>query len=177
LTSLHNRQQLHSRIYVQDLPAAPVSTWARDEGTLLLQGLRDAYDRFAGDLVEEFFLEPSIRVRGMEPVSTSRYGVGSISGTVPMFVWSALDGRSQQAGDDVDYELAIKPADTQDYSYHLTTKPRLVLPDQLQTCTIYLWKVRARYLNFGTAVHSRWSPDYRFKTPCKKRTKGTKGTI
>jgi hypothetical protein len=166
LVSLHSGQQLHSRIYVQNLPAAPVSAWASDDARALLSDLRGAYDSFAAELVQEFFLQPSIRVQGREPVSTSRYGVGSISGTVPMFVWSAFDGRSRSASDDVNYELAIKAEGDAEYSNHFSTKPRMFLPDPLQTCQVYQWKVRAHYLNFNIPSQSNWSSGYRFKTPC-----------
>jgi len=167
LTGLAQGRTLHSRIYVQDLPAASVSAWARDDASTLHAALQSAYLNVTQELVDEFFLEPSVRVRGLEPVSNNRFRVGSITGTVPLFVWSALDGRSGRAGDEVDYELAIKIHSADQYKHHFTTKPQLVLPDPLEHCRTYQWKVRARYESFGAPTESHWSPDYRFRTPCR----------
>jgi hypothetical protein len=168
LTRLDSHQVLASRTYHRDSAgSAAVSAWAEDNGKALLDRLSDTYTQVANEVAREFFLEPAIRVQGLEPVSKGKFRVGSISGTRPMFVWSVLDGKYQTPQTPVEYEIAIQPKGSREPSIHRVTRTRMVPAEPLAKCRTYQWRVGAHYTSFGSQTQSNWSPDYRFKTPCK----------
>lgn len=168
LTHLASGRKLFSRIYVRDLPFAPVSRWAMDDAAELKQKLRQAFGNMADELVAEVFLQPAMCAYGIQPVSTGRYRVGTISGTVPLFVVNAVDGRTFNPTGKVEYELDVWRAQ---HEPHLSTRsrtPGLALPDPLAGCSVYKWRVRVHYRSFSEPEKSQWSPEYRFKTPCRR---------
>jgi hypothetical protein len=168
LTSLVSGQSLAIRKYWRELPPRAVSDWAGDGGSVLTNALHEQFADIAREMADDLFLYPAIRVHGVEPVSRRRFGAGTISGRRPMFVWSALDGGNGTPAQAVEYELAIA-ADRQANPVSFRThKMRYVPPDSLEACRTYSWKVRAHYLSFGEPTTSQWSPEYRFKTPCRK---------
>lgn len=168
LTSLSNGQSLATRKYWRELPSRAVSEWAGDGGNVLAGALFEQFADIAREMAEDFFVRPAIRVQGVEPVSRRRYSTGTISGRRPMFVWSALDGGKGTPAEDVEYELAIAADRNADPLSFRTHNMRYVPPESLESCRTYSWKVRAHYLSFGEPTTSQWSPDYRFKTPCKR---------
>ncbi|HEY5646665.1 MAG TPA: hypothetical protein VIS76_12020, partial [Pseudomonadales bacterium] len=163
-----NRPDLdRTRHYSERLSERAVSSWAKNDGRLLLADLDASYAETAADVVDDFFLKKAIRVQGIEPVSRG-WSAGTISGTLPMFVWSARDGARQQPDDDVNYEVMIYAGRKAPESGTLTKTSRYVPPEPLQACRTYNWRVRAHYESFGQPEVSDWSPGYRFKTPCKR---------
>jgi len=146
----------------------PVSSWAQDDGRRLLSELDAGYEVVAGRMVDDLFLSKAIRVQGLEPVSKG-WLAGSISGTLPMFVWSARDGSTDEPGADVEYEVLVYSGSKAPETGTRTKTTRYVPPEALQACTRYRWQVRAHYRSFGQPMASEWSPTYRFKTACAKR--------
>jgi hypothetical protein len=155
-----------SQSYDERLPDRSVSSWARDGGRQALTDLDQSYQEVAAEIVDDFFLRKSIQVQGIEPVSKG-WSVGTISGTVPLFIWSARDGGDAQPGQDVDYEVMIYSGRTPPESGVRTGTMRYVPQTPLEGCQRYNWRVRAHYESFGSATTSDWSPVYRFKTPCR----------
>ena len=94
LTNLHSNRSLSSRRYFARTRKDNVSTWAAADAEGLKTELAANFTEMSAKIADEFFLAPAIRVEGLEPVSRQRFGVGEISGTVPLFIWSALDGAS-----------------------------------------------------------------------------------
>jgi hypothetical protein len=168
LTSLSSGRSLATRKYWRELPARAVSEWAGDGGGVLNHALQEQFADIAGEMADDLFLYPAIRVRGVEPVSRRRFSPGTISGQRPMFVWSALDGGNGEPAGNVEYELAIAVGKSAEPLSFRTRKMRYVPPNSLDACSTYSWKVRAHYLSFGEPATSQWSPEYRFKTPCKR---------
>lgn len=162
-----------SRTFAGRLSDRAVSSWAKDGGRQLLSDLDASYAETAEDIVEHYLLRKSVRVHGIEPVSRG-WSVGSISGTVPMFVWSARDGATEAAGPDVDYEVRVYTGNKPPDAGVRTAVSRFVPTEPLQACKRYHWQVRAHYESFGRPAQSDWSPVYRFKTPCRKRESGRK---
>ena len=156
-----------SRIYDERLADRAVSSWARDGGRLLLADLDMSYQATSEELIDDFFLRKAIRVQGMEPVSRG-WSTGTISGTVPMFIWSARDGARSQPGLDVNYELLIYTGRKVPETGIRTKTTRYIPSEPLQTCKRYRWQVRAPDESFGQPTQSDGSPTYRFKTPWKK---------
>jgi hypothetical protein len=170
LVSLDDGRVLESRYFEATTPARNVSDWAAESAQPLFDGLGVGFDEMAAEFVEVFFLAPSIRVQGLEPISPSPYRVGRIDTLQPLFLWGALDGNRQIAsGADVDYEVMIFPKGEEPGSGERTGATRYVRGEPLVACTRYEWKVRAHYEQFGAAAASEWTPTYRFKTPCEKR--------
>ena len=170
LVSLDDGRMLETRFFDATTPARNVSDWAAESAQPLFDGLGVGFDEMAAEIVEVFFLAPSIRVKGLEPVSASRYRVGRIDTLQPLFVWGALDGdRGIGAQDGVEYEVVVFPKGDVPGSGERTAATRFVTAEPLVACTSYQWKVRAHYQEFGAATSSEWTPTYRFKTPCEKR--------
>lgn len=167
LTNLATGQALAKRKYWRELPSKAVSEWAGEGGNVLTNALYEQFADIARDVADDLFLLPAIRVQGVEPVSRRRFSAGTISGRRPLFVWSALDGGNGTPAQSVEYELAIAADRKADPVSYRTRKMRHVPPDSLESCRAYSWKVRAHYLSFGEPTMSEWSPEYRFKTPCK----------
>lgn len=156
-----------SQTYDERLPDRAVSSWARDGGRQVLTDLDLSYQEIAAEIIDDFFLRKSIQVQGLEPMSKG-WSVGTISGTVPLFIWSARDGAHVAPGKDVDYEVMIYSGRTRPESGVRTKSMRYVPDVPLKACKRYNWKVRAHYENFGEPTASDWSPVYRFKTPCRR---------
>jgi len=154
-----------SRFYSGRLGPRTVSDWAGQQGQQLLTALDAEYEAVAGNIVDDFLVRKSIRVQGLEPVSTG-WAAGTISGTMPLFVWSARDGASAEPGADVTYEIRIYQGSQVPESGVSSTTTRYVPAEPLQACRRYRWQVRAHYVTFGEPVASDWTPVYRFKTPC-----------
>jgi len=168
LTRLANSELLVYRTYSAALRPRTVSSWAGDNGDLLLRDLDDAFSDIAEDMVDQFFVATPIRVRGLEPVSRGWLGTATISGTVPMFVWAGLDGQ-KPPGADVTYEVVVYPKGQAPERGVLTSATRHVPSEPLLACQQYRWKVRAHYDSFGDPAETEWTPEYRFRTPCDKR--------
>ncbi|NIP14844.1 MAG: hypothetical protein GWM88_08975 [Pseudomonadales bacterium] len=168
LTNLASGQTLATRKYWRELPSRAVSEWAGEGGNVLTNALYEQFADIAGDVADDLFLFPAIRVQGVEPVSRRRFSAGIISGRRPMFVWTAFDGARGEPAKGVEYELAIGAGKEADALSYRTPKMRYVPPNSLNACSTYSWKVRAHYLSFGEPATSEWSPEYRFKTPCRR---------
>ncbi len=168
LTSLASGRSLAVRKYWRELPPRAVSDWAGDGGSVLTNALHEQFADIAREMADDLFVYPAIRVQGVEPVSRRRFGVGTISGQRPMFVWSALDGGQGTPAPGVEYELAIAADKNAEPLSFRTSNMRYVPPDSLDACRTYSWKVRAHYLSFSEPTTSEWSPEYRFKTACKR---------
>ena len=156
------------RIFYRELASRSVSSWAKDGGREVLAGLDQSYEETASELLDYFFLDKSVLVQGMEPVSRG-WTVGTIGGTRPMFVWNARDGRLAPQEQHTEYELLLFTGSKAPEQGVRTAGPRYVPPEPLEACRQYSWQVRAHYESFGQPVASDWSPVYRFKTPCKRR--------
>jgi len=168
LTSLVSGQLLATRSYRGELAPRSVSDWARADGEALVAALNESFAEFTEDMAQELFVAPAIRVRGMEPVSRRRFRIGTISGLRPMFVWSALDGGNANPHESVEYEIVVAARSADTPARRMRTRGmHYVPPEPLQACRIYSWRVRAHYTSFGSRVTSEWTPEYRFKTPCK----------
>ncbi len=167
--TVFNRPDLsRSRIYGDRLQDRAVSSWAKHDGRQLLADLDTSYEETAREMIDDFFLKKAIRVQGMEPVSRG-WSVGTISGTVPMFVWSARDGAQAEPDPDVSYEVLIYRGNKPPETGIRSTTTRYVPAEPLKACKRYNWQVRAHYVSFGEPAQSEWSPVYRFKTPCRKQ--------
>ena len=167
LTTLDDDRPLATRQFYDHTSSRNVSAWAGNGGTPLLTDLADQFAGTAQEIADEFFLAPAIRVAGLEPVSRQRFGVGVINGTLPMFVWSSLDGRSEASSRNVEYEIMAFPRGSEPETGERTQTTHYVPAEPLQACKHYQWKVRAHYQSFGQPAMSDWSPTYRFRTPCK----------
>lgn len=154
------------RTYDARLPDRAVSSWAKDGGRQALGDLDASYEDMAGRMVDDFFLRKSIQVQGIEPVSRG-WSVGTISGTVPMFVWSAHDGAKDVPAPDVVYEVLVYTGSQAPDEGIRTETTRYVPAEPLKKCKRYRWRVRAHYETFGQPTQSNWSPVYQFKTPCR----------
>jgi hypothetical protein len=166
LRSLASGKVLAIRTHRRDLPARAVSSWAKQEGDELATALNQSFAGIAEDVVNELFLAPAIRVKGMEPVSRSRFQISRIPGTRPMFVWSALDGGLAAPQGDVEYEIVIAAKGQQEGQAFRTRTMRYTPTANLEGCRMYSWQVRAHYSSFGVPQTSAWTPEYRFKTEC-----------
>jgi hypothetical protein len=163
-----NRPDLtRTMTYDDRLESRAVSSWASNGGQQLLADLDVSYAKTAAEIVDDFFLRKAVRVQGIEPVSRG-WSVGTISGTVPMFVWSARDGAESAPDPEVDYEVRLYTGNKPPETGIMTQTTRYVPTEPLETCKRYRWQVRAHYQSFGTPAQSDWSPVYRFKTPCEK---------
>jgi len=167
LKTLDDDRLLERRRYDVVSADRNISGWARDDGGALLAELGERFAELSDDIAEEFFLAPAVRVAGLEPVTTRRFGTGEISGTVPLFVWSALDGAGAASRKDVEYEIEIYSGDEPAAVSARTHATRHVPSEPLRACQRYFWKVRAHYQEFGRSTASEWSPVYRFKTRCR----------
>jgi len=168
LTNLANGQLIAQRSYKRALQPKAISNWAHNEGGELTNSLSESFTSIADEISHELFLAPAIRVKGMEPVSPNSYRISTLPGERPLFVWSALDGNRVTPPDNVEYELSIAIQGDEPQRF-ITRAMRYIPPENLETCKVYAWQVRAHYTSFGTPVSSEWTPEYRFKTPCKKR--------
>jgi hypothetical protein len=167
LTNLHSNRSLTSRLYFAQTRQNNVSTWAAADAEALNTALAASFTEMSTKIADEFFLAPAIRVEGLEPVSRQRFGIGEISGTVPLFVWSALDGGSGPPSGQITYEIMVFPKGSKPETGERTSATRYVPAEPLLECKRYHWKVRAHYQSFGQPETSDWSPTYRFKTRCK----------
>ncbi len=166
LRALNDDRLLVTRQYYDQTRSRNVSAWAQNQGSPLMTELADEFASTSQQIADEFFLAPAIRVAGLEPVSRQRFGTGVISGTVPMFVWSSLDGQTDASSGGVEYEVMIFPKGPEPEAGERTRSTRYVPAEPLLACKRYQWKVRAHYQNFDQPAVSAWSPTYRFKTPC-----------
>lgn len=167
LISLSDRRMLVRRHVETTTPARNVSDWAAESASPLFADLDAGFDDMAAEVVDVFFLAPSIRVRGLEPVSRSSFRVGRINTLRPLFVWGVVDGErplEQHAG--VEYEVLVFPRGKSVEAGDRVAGARYVPGASLAACTTYEWKVRAHYTQFEDAATSDWTPEYRFKTPC-----------
>ncbi len=164
LTNLHTGTNLASRQWRQILPTQSVSSWAGNNGEGLALALDEDFDALAAETVAELFTRPAIRVRGLEPVSRGAFGVGTIPGRRPLFIWTALDGNGKAGRNAVRYELELRGRE--ETATYETDGTRFVPPELLLACERYRWRVRAHYQSFGTPASSAWTPEYRFKTAC-----------
>ncbi len=169
VTALIDERVLETRHYARQTADASVSSWARNNGEVLLTDLDKRFAEISEEIVSEFFIAPAIRVRGLEPVSSGWGRAGRISGLKPLFVWSALDGASDTPGADVDYEILLFTKKTNPAAGVRSRQMRYVFAENLLACQSYRWKIRAHYDSFGAPAVSEWTPTYRFKTPCEKR--------
>ena len=169
LVSLDDGRLVETRFYEAATPARNVSHWAAESAQSLFDGLGVGFDEMASQIVDVFFVAPSIRVQGLEPVSKSQYRIGRINTLQPLFVWGALDGeRAVAVGDGVEYEIMVFEKDQAPETGMRTVAARYVPAQPLENCESYQWKVRAHYEQFGASTISEWSPVYRFKTPCSR---------
>jgi hypothetical protein len=166
LKNLKTGQLLATRSYRRDLEPRAVSGWAGKDAAPLTTALTESFSDISSQTINELFLAPAIRVQGLEPVSRGLFGVGTIPGTRPLFVWSALDGGSATPNDDVEYEILINARGEDEPLQYRTNKMRYVPPEPLTPCRTYEWQVRAHYLSFGKPMATDWTPEYRFKTEC-----------
>ena len=167
LTDLDSNQTLVSRRYYAQTSQKNVSTWAAADAQALQSELSASFTEMSAEIADEFFLAPAIRVEGLEPVSRSRFRIGRISGTMPLFVWSALDGDKGPASERIEYEIKVFLRGSEPEAGLRTTATRYVPPEPLLKCKRYHWQVRAHNQSFGQPETSDWSPTNRFKTPCK----------
>jgi len=169
VTALVDERVLETRHYDRKTADGSVSSWARDNGEVLLADLDTGFAEISEEIVSEFFIAPAIRVRGLEPMSRGWGRAGTISGLRPMFVWSALDGASDAPGSDVEYEISLFTKKNSPAAGVRSRVMRYVPAENLLACQNYRWKIRAHYDSFGSPAVSEWSSVYRFKTPCEKR--------
>lgn len=164
LTSLASGQVLLTRQYRRELAPRSISGWASHDAEALTAALAASFDDIAVDLSEELFIAEPVRLKGLEPVSRSRFATGTIPGVRPMFVWSALDGGQTPAAGSLEYELLLQAGASEQ---RVRTRATRYVPDgTLEPCRTYRWQVRAHYESFGEAEQSDWSPEYRFRTAC-----------
>jgi hypothetical protein len=166
LTSLRTGQLLSSRSYRRNLEPRAVSGWADRNAASLTTALEESFTDISSQTINELFLAPAIRVKGLEPVSRGLFGTGTIPGRRPLFVWTALDGGSAQPNRSVEYELLISSNGKEPPLQHRTHNMRYVPAESLAGCRTYRWQVRAHYTSFGQPVATDWTPEYRFKTAC-----------
>ena len=166
LRRLDGGRLLETRSYDDASNSRAISAWATANGQTLLTELSTGFAGLAEKIADEFFLAPAIRVTGVEPVARGWLNPGTVSGTVPLFVWKATDGRDRSPGKSVDYEIAIFPRGEIPLQGERIRTARYAPAEPLLACRKYRWKVRAHYDSFGTPATSAWTPEYRFKTPC-----------
>ncbi len=166
LTNLRTGQLLTSRSYRRDLEPRAVSGWASQDANPLSSALDESFADISSQTINELFLAPAIRVKGLEPVSRSLFGIGTIPGRRPLFVWSALDGGKAEPDRSVEYEILISSSRSREPLRHRTHSLRYVPPEPLAACSTHKWQVRAHYSSFGQPAATEWTPQYRFKTPC-----------
>ncbi len=171
VTALSDERVLETRHYERRTADGSVSSWARDNGEVLLADLDKRFAGISEEIVSEFFLAPAIRVQGLEPMSRGWGRAGTISGLRPMFVWSALDGASDAPGADVEYEISLFTKKNSPAVGVRSRVMRYVPAENLLACQNYRWKIRAHYDSFDAPTVTGWSPTYRFKTPCEKRSR------
>ena len=168
LKHLRTGQVLATRRYWRDLEPRSVSGWAGRNATPLTTALHENFSDISSRTIEELFLAPAIRVRGLEPVSRGVFGTSTIPGRRPMFVWAALDGGTAAPQENVEYEILIGTRKQSETLRHRTRNLRFVPPESLRECTTYQWQVRAHYASFGEATVTDWTPKYLFRTECGK---------
>jgi hypothetical protein len=166
LTSLSSGQLLINRSFRRELPPKAVSSWADADGGVLKTALDESFTEISEQLVHELFLAPAIRMKGLEPVSRGYFGVGTVPGRRPLFVWTALDGGKLAPQKDVQYEIVVMTKGVKEPRRFRTSAMRYVPEKSLEACRIHSWQVRAHYLSFGERTTSEWTPTYRFKTEC-----------
>lgn len=166
LKSLSTGQLLATRTYRRDLAPRAVSGWAGQGAAPLTTALTESFSDISSQTIEELFLAPAIRVKGLEPVSRGPFGIGTIPGSRPLFVWSALDGGSAAPEEGVEYEILISARGEDSADRYRTSQMRYVPAEPLSACRTYEWQVRAHYLSFGKPKATAWTPEYRFKTEC-----------
>ncbi len=166
LTSLRTGQLLISRSHRRDFEPRAVSGWASRNASPLTEALDAGFSDISSQTIEELFLAPAIRVKGLEPVTRGLFGTGTIPGRRPLFVWTALDGGSAEPSRDVEYEIEISPSGKAEPISHRTHNMRYVPPAPLAACRSYRWRLRAHYSSFGQPTATAWTPEYRFKTQC-----------
>ena len=168
LTALATGRVLEARAYSGQTAQRSVSSWARDNGEVLLAALDQRFAEISGEIVDEFFVAPAIRVKGLEPISKGWGRRGKISGLMPLFVWTALDGATGIPGADVEYEILIFTKKNMPNAGVRSRVMRYVPGEALMACQSYGWKIRAHYESFSRPTVSEWTPTYRFRTPCEK---------
>ena len=166
LTSLINGQLLINSSFRRELPPKAVSSWADADGGVLKTALDESFTEISEQLVHELFLAPAIRMKGLQPVSRGHFGVGTVPGRRPLFVWSSLDGGKLAPQEDVRYEIVVMTKGVKEPRRFRTGAMHYVPVDSLEACRIHSWQVRAHYLSFGERTTSEWTPTYRFKTEC-----------
>lgn len=169
VTALGDGRVLETRHYNRRTADASVSSWARNNGEVLLTDLDKRFAEISEEIVSEFFVAPAIRVQGLEPVSRGWGRAGRISGLKPLFVWTALDGATDMPGADVEYEISLFTKKSSPAAGVRSRVMRYVPTENLLACQSYRWRIRAHYESFGAPAVSEWTPTYRFKTPCEKR--------
>ena len=168
VTALADGRVLEARYYSRETADRSISSWARNNGEVLLADLDQRFAEMSEEIVEEFFVAPAIRVQGLEPVSSGWGRQGKIGGLMPLFIWSALDGASGTPGTDVSYEILIFTKKNVPDAGARSQAMSYVSPEPLKACESYKWKIRAHYQSFNVPAASAWSPTYRFKTPCER---------
>jgi hypothetical protein len=168
LHNLKTGQLIASRSYWRDLEPRSVSGWAGQNAAPLMTALNESFSDISSKTIEELFLAPAIRVQGLEPVSRGGFGTSSIPGSRPMFVWTALDGGGAEPEKSVEYEILISTRRDKETLRHRTHSLRYIPPEPLSRCTTYQWQVRALYSSFGEDTATDWTPEYRFRTECRR---------
>jgi len=166
LTRLTDGREMARREYNGRTDSHKLSYWADNDGEALTLALAAKFADLSAEVANEFFLRPSIGVAGLEPVTRS-IGYGKINATVPMFVWRSWDG-DQAVSSDASYELQIVVKGELPGASLFAVDTRYVPVEPLLACTKYHWRVRALYQRFGQPAVSDWSPDYRFRTSCRR---------
>ena len=168
LTNLGEAKPLAVRERSIRLPGKAVSSWAANDGRALLTALDAQYSLLAQELKQDFFLRPSLSVQGLTPVSKP-FTTARTETARPTLRWAAINGSQaitrQRAG--VQYEVSLRTR-RKASAQVATVQTQTYRPSgELEACQKYYWKVRAHYPVFGKAGVSEWSPEYRFKTPCR----------
>ncbi len=168
LTDLDNDVVLARRDYQAFTDDKKFSTWVGHDAAPLFDALDRTFAEISTDLIDDFFLNPSIQVQGLEPIATDAMRRGRIDSMKPLILWRTLDANMDLPDDrDVEYELLLYTGSkTPDEGIRVATD-RYVPDGLLEHCKRYRWKVRAHYQSFGQPVASPWSPVYRFGTPCR----------
>ena len=166
LSRLGDNRLLASRNYATTTTNKQISRWASGEGSTLMTELTGGFAELSEEIADDFFRKSPIGVAGVEPKSR-RLGFGQISGTRPLLVWKAWDAKGAVTGD-VEYEIQLYPkGQIPASSVRILNSQRYAPGEPLKSCQRYFWRVRGHYASFGQTRATDWSPEYRFRTPCK----------
>jgi hypothetical protein len=167
LTDLDDDVVLARRDYQVYTGDKKFSTWVDQDAAPVFEALDVTFAEMSDELIDDFFVDPSIQVQGLEPIASDGMRRGRIDSMRPLIVWQALDANMPLPDDQaVEYELLLYTGSKVPEQGIRLTADRYVPDDLLQQCKRYRWKVRAHYGSFGEPVASLWSPEYRFGTPC-----------